>query len=188
MEVYETHWLLYSKMENLLFIHDITEKKLLERERIKNRELALKESLMAKLTKYFEDVTIRLIKSIDLLTPKEKNSGEIQEILNGVENSSARILEFSQTFFSLSKKQPDLINKLYLQEKIEEWTRQRALNSGFAFEANIPDHLWAVDCNPKQIQLAVTELLDHSMKLSGPGRILKIAAKKNVLKNRQHNE
>jgi len=63
-----------------------------------------------------------------------------------------------------------------LQEKIEEWTRQRAQNAGFTIKANIPDYLWVVECNPKQIQLAVTELLDYSMKLSGPGRVLKITA------------
>lgn len=176
VEVHVSEIYYHDRFADLLFIHDITEKKLLERERIKNRELALKESLMAKLTKYFEDVTIRLIKSIDLLDPKEKDNGEIREILNGVENSSTRMLEFSQTLFSLSRKQPDSRNKLQLRDKIEEWTRQRALNTGFAVEANIPDRLWAVDCNPKQLQLAVTELLDFSMKLSGPGRILKIAA------------
>jgi PAS domain S-box-containing protein len=164
------------RFADLLFIHDITEKKLLEQERIKNRELEFKESLMAKLTKYFEDVMNKLIKSIDLISPKEKDYVQIQEILQGVEHSSTKILEFSQTLFSLSRKQPDLINRLDLQEKIEEWTRQRALNAGFTIEANIPDHLWTVDCNPKQIQLVVTELLDHSMKLSGPGRTLKLAA------------
>jgi signal transduction histidine kinase len=165
---------------DLLFIHDITEKKLLERERIKNRELEFKESLMAKLTKYFEDVMTRLIKSIALINQKEKDSGPIQEILQGVEDSSTRILEFSQTLFSLSRKQPDFINKLNLQEKIVEWTRQRAENAGFIIKANIPDYLWAVECNQKQIQLAVIGLLDHSMKLSDPGRMLKISAENMV--------
>jgi PAS domain S-box-containing protein len=160
---------------DLLFIYDITEKKLLEKERIKNQELEFIGTLVAKIAEYFNHIFSGFIPAISLIKTSEETGLKIQRLLSEMEHSLGKVQELSKALLSLSKVRMT-IQKLHLQEKLEDWIQQTKHAGMFKIKLNIPDNLWAIAANPEQIQIAFTELLNNYMKSAPPGKGLKIEA------------
>jgi PAS domain S-box-containing protein len=165
-----------TRFADLLFIHDITEKKLLEKERLKIREFESMGTLMANLAEYFDNIFTKFTRSLDFINTSEEEPGDKnQKLVLAVANTSRKIMELSKSFLLLSKEKLD-IRELRLQEKIKEWVPKTDVTADLTVELNIPVDVWTIGGNSNQIKIVITELLENSITTRGSDWVLKVAA------------
>jgi len=178
-----------NRFADLIILHDITEKKLFEKERLRSRQLEFTASMSSWLSKNFHSMYNNFIESIDLVELSRDYPNEIQKLLIRAEDTSKEMLDLSAVFSSLIQGKKPYKKEIRIQEEMPAWLSVSNFTApGVTIQWNIPDNTHAVTCDVKQLQTGVLALFNNTMDFLYPDGKLNIDAENVKVKENEFNE
>ena len=165
-----------SVISYLVQLQDITERKIMERELIKNEKLESVGILAGGIAHDFNNILTALLGNVTLARMYATNPPKIIERLNEAEKAAMRARELTQRLLTFSKGGQPMKKITTLKNALSESVLLSLSGSKTRPELEIADELWNVDIDEGQITQVFNNLIINADQAMPKGGILKVKA------------
>ena len=165
-----------SVISYLVQLQDITERKIMERELIKNEKLESVGILAGGIAHDFNNILTALLGNVTLARMYATNPPKIIERLNEAEKAAMRARELTQRLLTFSKGGQPMKKITTLKNALSESVLLSLSGSKTRPELGIADELWNVDIDEGQITQVFNNLIINADQAMPNGGILKVKA------------
>lgn len=159
------------------YIHDITERKMLEEERLKSKKLESLGLLAGGIAHDFNNMLMAILGNISIILyqndPKDKRTDEFLEIKKAAE----RARELTQQLLTFSKGGAPIRRPSSLEHLIKETATFMLRGSKIKYSFESPQKLWRVNIDKGQISQVVQNLVLNTIQAMPEGGELVIGAR-----------
>jgi len=171
----------------LMFFHDIRMQKLLEEERMKTAKLESTRILAGGIAHDFNNLLTIILGNIELaigdVNPGEGN--QIWRALSDAEISGRKAADLVRQFITLSKGDAPIKKTEYMQPIIRDAVHSVLQGSNVSIHFDLPDDLWAVDCDTQQIKQSIENIVINAKQAMTADGVLEITAQNKELTPQQ---
>jgi PAS domain S-box-containing protein len=154
----------------VIVFRDITEKKKMEEEIIKNQKIESLGILAGGIAHDFNNFLTAILGNISLAKMFAKNDEKISKRLSESEKASLRARDLTQQLLTFSKGGSPIKKIIPIQNLIKDTVSFTLSGSKTLYEFDINENLWPVDCDEGQISQVISNIIinaDQSMPTGG---------------------
>jgi PAS domain S-box-containing protein len=165
----------------LMFFYDIRMQKLLEEERMKTAKLESTRILAGGIAHDFNNLLTIILGNIELAIGDVKPEDDIYRELSDADMSGRKAADLVRQFITLSKGDAPIKKKEYLQGITREAVHSIIQGSHVTVHFDLPDNLWAVDCDAAQIKQCIENIAVNAKQAAAADGVLEIEAQNEEL-------
>jgi PAS domain S-box-containing protein len=169
----------------LSVVRDITDRKRMEEELIKNQKLESLGVLAGGIAHDFNNILTGIIGNISLAKFRSPAGSEISERLTDAENAAVRAQDLTQQLLTFARGGAPIRKTVKLSEILRESVNLSLHGSTCKCAFSISDDLWATDIDAGQINQVVGNLVINAEQAMPKGGIIRVAVK-NIETDKNH--
>lgn len=146
----------------LAFVHNTSERKLLEEERIKRSKLEAVGSLAGGIAHDFNNLLAVILGNIELARLFPKSEEKLAKILTKAEKAALKARDLTKRFLTFSEGGAPFKKLISLQSVIKEAMEVTVSSAGISFDLDIPARLWEIRCDEEQIYQVFSSLIANA--------------------------
>ncbi len=157
-------------------VHDITERKRVEEERIRADKLESIGILAGGIAHDFNNILVAVLGNITLAKALLKDNGEVRDILAGAEKAGFRARDLTRQLLTFSRGGAPVRESASLTEIIRESAVFSLRGSNVRCECSLPEELWPVHADRGQMSQVVGNLILNAAQAMPRGGIITVTA------------
>lgn len=146
----------------LAFARNISERKLLEEERIKRSKLEAVGSLAGGIAHDFNNLLAVILGNIELIRLFPKSEEKLSAILNKAEKAALKARDLTKRFLTFSEGGAPFKKVLSLNTVIEEAVEVSSSGARMKCNLNLSPQLWEISCDEEQIYQVFSSLIANA--------------------------
>jgi nitrogen-specific signal transduction histidine kinase/CheY-like chemotaxis protein len=145
----------------VLVFRDVTEKRKIENELLKARNIESLGILAGGIAHDFNNILVGILGNVSLAKRKlqKEDKEKIAERLTGVENAALRAKDLAYQLLTFSKGGAPLLKTMYIHKLIMDSTKFTLSGSSIVCDFFFPDDLWPVDIDRGQLSQVIHNLI-----------------------------
>ncbi len=156
----------------LIFVRDIRERKIYERERIKYSKAETFKAVSDGITHDFNNLLTIVMGNVELAKINKKRPEKLISYLNKIGDASERAENLIKQLLTFSSDATLVMSKEYIQEIIPTIIKSFKKINKIKFKIYIPDDLWPVKCDRERIGIAFSNIITNGIEsIDGNGVI-----------------
>jgi signal transduction histidine kinase len=156
----------------LAFVHNASERRLLEEERIKRSKLEAVGSLAGGIAHDFNNLLAVILGNIELARIYPKSEEKMFAILAKAEKASLKARDLTKRFLTFSEGSAPFKRLVPLQPIINEALDITVTGENISYRLNIPAELWEVNCDEELVYQVFSSLISNAVEsMEGGGKI-----------------
>lgn len=148
---------------DLLFVRDIRDRKILERERIKFSKTETFRSVSDGITHDFNNLLTIVIGNVELAKLNIGNQKKLRVNLAKIEHTSVRAEKLIKQLLTFSSDAALIMSKEYMQDLLPSILESYKNIKKVKFEVSIHEDLWPVRCDRERLKIALSNIIANSI-------------------------
>jgi len=158
----------------LVFVRDIRERKIYERERIKYSKAETFKAVSDGITHDFNNLLTIVMGNVELAKINKKRPEKLITYLNKIGDASERAENLIKQLLTFSSDATLVMSKEYIQDIIPTVIKSFKKINKIKFKIKIPGDLWPVRCDRERIGIAFSNIITNGIESISAAGVIKI--------------